>query len=85
MEGGFGFSNFGYFSNSDIDSIADDIYYNMKSKVRLNLMQEGFAIAMEDVACIPLYILNALYGMIDEISWSIRADGLIKLDDIELR
>lgn len=39
---------------------------------------------MDNVACIPLYILNALYGMIDEISWSIRADGLIKLEDINI-
>jgi len=84
MENGFGFSNFGYYSNPAIDRIAEDIFYNMDPKERLDFMKEGFAIAMEDVACVPLYILKGFYGMTDEISWSIRADGIIKLENINI-
>ena len=50
---------------------------------RLILMQEGFTIAMEDVACVPLYIYEGISAMIDELSWHPRADGLIKIEDID--
>jgi len=84
FENGFGFSNFGNYSNPLIDSIAKDIFYNMDTRERLNLMKEGFAIAMDDVACIPLYILKGFSVIKDEISWSVRADGLIKIEDIKI-
>jgi len=84
IENGFGFSNFGNYSNPEIDRIADDIFYNLNTMERLNLMQEGFAIAMEDVACIPLYILKGFSVIIDGISWSVRADGLIKIENFKI-
>ena len=47
-------------------------------------MKEGFAIAMDDVACVPLYILKGFSATVDEISWSVRADGLIKIENIKM-
>lgn len=84
INNGFGTSNFGNYSNPEIDRIADDIFYNMSTEERLNLMQEGFTIAMEDVACVPLYIYKGISAMINELSWQPRADGLIKLEDIDI-
>ena len=84
IENGFGFSNFGNYSNPVIDIIAKDIFYNMDAMMRLHLMKEGFVIAMEDVACVPLYILKGFSVSIDEISWTVRADGLIKIENIKL-
>ena len=84
IENGFGFSNFGNYSNPVIDNIAKDIFYNLDTGKRLSLMKEGFAIAMDDVACVPLYILKGFSVIIDEISWSVRADGLIKIENIEI-
>ena len=84
INNGFGEYNFGNYSNPDIDRIADDIFYNMNTIERLNLMQEGFAIAMQDVACVPLYIYKGISAIINEISWQPRADGLIKLEDIDI-
>ena len=84
INNGFGTFNFGNYSNPDIDKIADDIMYNMKTGERLDLMQYGFNIAMDDVACVPLYIYKGISAMINEISWQPRADGLIKLEDIDI-
>ena len=67
-----------------IDSIAKDIFYNMDALERLRLMKEGFAIAMEDVACVPLYILKGFSVSIDKISCSVRADGLIKIENLKI-
>ncbi|KYK24675.1 hypothetical protein AYK25_06030 [Thermoplasmatales archaeon SM1-50] len=84
IDNGLGTSNFGNYSNPDIDRIADDIMYNMNGRERLELMQDGFTIAMDDVVCVPLYIYKGISAMINEISWQPRADGLIKLEDIDI-
>lgn len=84
FENGFGLSNFGNYSNPVIDYIAEDIFYKMNSEERLQLMKEGFDIAMEDVACVPLYILKSYSVIRDDFSLSIRADGLIKIENIKI-
>jgi peptide/nickel transport system substrate-binding protein len=84
FEKGFGLSNFGNYSNQVIDEIAEDIYYNMNPEERLHLMKEGFAIAMEDVICVPLYILKGYCVVRDEFSLPIRADGLIKIENVTI-
>jgi len=84
IDKGYGLLNFGNYSNPEIDNIAIDIFYNMNPIERLYLMQEGFSVAMDDVACIPLYVYYGISAMIDEISWLPRADGLIKLEDIKI-
>jgi len=84
INNGFGASNFGNYSNLEIDRIADDLFYNLNTGERLDLMQEGFTIAMEDVACVPLYIYKGVSAMINEIYYQPRADGLIKLEDIDI-
>jgi peptide/nickel transport system substrate-binding protein len=82
-DSGFGTANYGNYSHPEIDRIAENIFYNMNLTERLILMQEGFTIAMEDVACVPLYIYEGISAMIDELSWDPRADGLIKIEDID--
>jgi hypothetical protein len=47
-------------------------------------MKEGFAIAMEDVVCVPLYILKGYCVVRDEFSLPIRADGLIKIENVKI-
>jgi len=83
IDNSWGIYNFGNYSNPEIDRIADDIYYNMNQNKRIQYMQEGFKIALNDVVCIPLYIYNGISAMKNEISWQPRADGLIKLEDID--
>jgi len=84
FENGFGLSNFGNYSNQMVDEIAENISYNMNPVVRLDLMKEGFAIAMEDVVCVPLYILKGYCVVRDEFSLPIRADGLIKIENVKI-
>jgi len=84
FENGFGLSNFGNYSNQMVDEIAENISYNMNPVVRLDLMKEGFAIAMEDVVCVPLYILKGYCVVRDEFSLPMRADGLIKIENVKI-
>ncbi len=84
FENGYGLSNFGNYSNQVIDEIAENISCTMNPAVRLDLMQQGFAIAMDDVVCVPLYILKGYCVVRDEYSLPIRADGLIKIEHVKI-
>lgn len=84
FENGFGLSNFGNYSNQVVDEIAENISYSMNPVARLDLMKEGFAIVMEDVVCVPLYILKGYCVVRDEFSLPIRADRLIKVENVDM-
>jgi len=57
---GVGSYNFGYYSNHTVDEIASEITSTMNQKTRLNLMREGFKVAMEDITCVPHCDLESL-------------------------
>jgi len=48
-------------------------------------MQEGFRIAMNDIACIPLFINVLNYGAADYINWIPRSDMQIRLEKIKIK
>ena len=52
---------------------------------RLELMQEGFRIAIEDVAWVPLYIPKCVYGIADYIAWNPRSDMMIAVEYISFK
>ncbi len=79
---GIGSYNFGYYSNQIVDQISQEIAQTMNQKTRLGLMQEGFKIAMDDVACIPLYINVCNIGVADYIVWKPRSDLMILVEEI---
>lgn len=83
FEKGFGFSNFGNYSNQRIDEIATDISHNMNPVGRLEQMKEGFTLAMDDVVCVPLYVLNGYCVVRDGFSLPIRADGALLVEHVK--
>jgi peptide/nickel transport system substrate-binding protein len=64
-----GLYNYGHYSNSEVDNICIQISSMMDPQKRLSLMQDGFRIAMDDVAWVPLYIPQSIYGCKDNIEW----------------
>jgi peptide/nickel transport system substrate-binding protein len=61
--------NYGYYSNPIVDEFGKKVSCTMDIKDRLKEMQEGFKIAMDDVAWIPLYIPQTLFGCQEDIDW----------------
>jgi len=82
---GRGSYNFGYYSNATIDNITSEISYTMSQKSRMNLMREGFKVAMDDVACIPLYISVCNYAFPDYLEWSPRSDLCTLVEEITVK
>ncbi len=82
---GVGTYNIGFYSNPEIDQIGEEIQNIMNPMQRLARMQEGFQIAMNDVACIPLVTSKILYGMLEHVDWTPSANMIIKVETIKLK
>jgi peptide/nickel transport system substrate-binding protein len=82
---GIGSYNLGYYSNSTVDQVTAEITHTMNQKTRLSLMREGFQVAMDDVACIPLYISVCNVGMTDYIVWNPRSDLSTLVEEITVK
>ena len=83
-EGGEGIYNLGYYSNPEVDRLGIESSRIINQEERLKVMQEGFKIAMEDVAWIPLHIESLIYGVSADLDWEPRGDVKIKVEDIRL-
>ena len=81
-DAGVGTFNLGYYSNPEVDRIGEEITYMMEYEERLKLIQEGFEVAMEDIAWIPLLSSNLIYGVVDEVNWEPCNNMLISIQDI---
>lgn len=81
-EAGVGTYNLGYYSNPVIDSIGENVSHILEPEDRLELMQDGFRIAMEDVAWVPLYVPKCTYGIADYIAWNPRPNMMLAVEDM---
>jgi peptide/nickel transport system substrate-binding protein len=82
---GVGSYNFGYYSNRTVDQIGQNITHTMSQKTRKILMREEFKVAMDDVACIPLYCSVCTVGMDDYIVWTPRSDLMTLVEEITVK
>jgi peptide/nickel transport system substrate-binding protein len=82
---GRGSYNFGYYSNRTVDEITSEISYTMNQKTRMGLMRDGFKVAMDDVACIPLYISVCNIAFPEYLEWNPRSDLNILVEEITVK
>ena len=83
-DAGIGSFNLGYYSNPEIDRIGEEITYVMDYEERLKLIQDGFEIAMHDIAWIPLLSSKLIYGVVDGVRWEPSNNMLILIEEIKL-
>jgi peptide/nickel transport system substrate-binding protein len=84
-EKGIGTYNIGYYSNPEVDSIGENISQILNPKDRLSKMQDGFRIAIDDVAWIPLYLPKCVVVIADYIAWAPRPDSMIRIEEISFK
>jgi peptide/nickel transport system substrate-binding protein len=84
-EKNIGSFNAGFYSNSEVDRIGELVTWTMDSSERQELIQQGFAIAMEDVAWIPLFSIQWIYGLSDDIEFNPTPDLNIRVEDIKFK
>jgi len=82
---GRGSYNFGYYSNQTVDEITSEISYTMNQKTRKELMQDGFKVAMNDIACVPLYISVCNVAFPEYLIWNPRSDLSTLVEEITVK
>ncbi len=82
---GIGTYNTGYYSNPEVDRIGAAISCMMDPMKRLTLMKQGFEIAMDDVACIPLLSWKSIHAADENIDWVPSLNMNIKVENIGFR
>jgi len=82
---GRGSYNFGYYSNQTVDRIGQEVTHTMIPKTRKLLMQDGFKVAMDDIACIPIYSGVCNIGIGDYIVWNPRSDLMTIVEEITVK
>ena len=85
QEKGIGTYNIGYYSNPEVDRICKEISCVLDPDERLTLMQDGFKIAMDNVAWIPLYIPKCVAAIADYVAWAPKPDYYIKVEEISFK
>lgn len=82
---GLGEGNKGKYSNPKVDELLDKATITEDKEERAKIVREVDAIAREEVACIPLFFANEIYGVRSNISYTPRADGHLLTWDIKFK
>jgi peptide/nickel transport system substrate-binding protein len=78
-----GQSNSGYYSNPDVDRIGVEASHEMVSQTRLQLLQEGFRIALvDDIAYVPLFAQKYTTLKANNVIFTPRGDLRLIIKDI---
>jgi peptide/nickel transport system substrate-binding protein len=85
VEAGVGTYNAGFYSNPMVDVIGEEVTYIMDFEERLDLMQEGFKIALDDIAWIPLISPKLINGVADYVDWVPSANMNIRVENIRFK
>lgn len=81
---GYGRANSGGYSNPEIDRIIEESGREADPRKRQDLMEKAMAMAMEDVAGVPLYIEQNLTAYRSSLEWDPRADLVVLCSDMRL-
>lgn len=85
MDEGVGIWNYGNYSNNELDLLCEVLHNTSEPSYRKKLIQDVFAIAMDDVAWIPLYSSKAFYGVSKNIQWNPRPSLFLIVEDINIK
>jgi len=79
-----GSSNFGKYSNPEIDGLIYESSMEMDPVTRRNQLQKAMKLAVEDIMGVPLFEYQNVYSFVSDIEVIPRIDGLIYFDEINI-
>ena len=84
-ERNLGLYNLNFYSNPRVDEIAETASTIIDPEKRLKLVREGFKLAMDDLAIIPLHRQKAIYGLVPDVVWHPRVDERLRLEEMRIK
>lgn len=82
QEKGLGSVNRHHYSNSEVDGFIQKFSTEMDPKARLDYMESAMRIAMEDVAVVPLVLMDNIAAMDKTLEYVGRIDGYVQPHDV---
>lgn len=82
---GLGEGNKGKYSNSKVDELLDEATITEDKEERAAIVKEVDAISREEVAYIPLFFANQIYGIRTHINFTPRVDGHFHAWDVTFK
>lgn len=83
--GGYGVSNYGGYSNPEVDRLIEISDTCFSQERRLKLIQRAMKLIYDDMAIIPLFIEDQISASSDNIRWRPRLDMMILGKEIGLK
>jgi len=74
---GYGSNNFNRYSNPPLDRIIEESSRNLDLMDRRRSLERCMRLLMDDLSFIPLYSPSVIFGVRNDVDWSLRRDGLI--------
>lgn len=82
---GLGQFNGGNYSNAEVDRLIESSQKEMNQKKRLDYLRNAMRIiTIDDIAGIPLFSPELLYGVSKRIDWHPRVDGYILAQEVKM-
>jgi len=79
-----GYLNSGHYSNPEVDRLGEEASSEMNYEKRLNLLKEGFRIAIvDDVIVVPLFSQELFVFTNNSVDFQPRADLKYLVEDIK--
>lgn len=72
-----GLNNVTGYSDHEVDQLVEQSLSTFDSKERLRLLQEAMVLVMRDLPWVPLYIWEDVYGVSNNVSYTLRLDSHI--------
>ena len=82
---GTGRYNFGRYSNPKLDALAQQASTVMDPKKRLEIMQAGARLLVEDMAVVPLFNLVTVFAKSKKLEWQQRTDQYTWYFDMNMK
>jgi peptide/nickel transport system substrate-binding protein len=79
---GLGDSNARGYSNAHLDALIERAAQTPTPNERLTVLQHCMRLAMEDLPLVPLAETYLIYGLRDDLTWTVRADGRLLARDL---
>lgn len=81
---GLGSVNRHQYSNAEVDNLIQKFSTEMDPALRLGYMEEAMRLSMEDVAVVPLILMDNIAAMDKSIEYVGRIDGYVQPHDVKL-
>jgi peptide/nickel transport system substrate-binding protein len=82
-DGRFGFLNFSYYKNAEVDSLIEKGFVTLDDNARKGMFEQATRLAVQDANFVPLWHLSVATATKSDLKYTPRADGFLFAMDVK--